>query len=160
MNELTLLITAVVLSAASLTVFFPVLAVFFPSRIGMIQRQIDARPGRSLATGLLNLLFAGLLLLVISGWADASGDGFLRILSVLLLAALLWIAALGLAAVTRLAGQRLFPERSGFARHALGSLCLGLACAFPLVGWFLLLPYLLLIGFGAWVLSLFSKESP
>jgi len=39
-----------------------------------------------------------------------------------------------------------------------GSVLLTFACALPFVGWFLLLPYLVFLGFGAVVLGFFQRD--
>jgi hypothetical protein len=41
----------------------------------------------------------------------------------------------------------------------LGTLILSLACGLPFVGWFLLLPYILIIGVGAAILGFFQKSA-
>jgi hypothetical protein len=92
-------------------------------------------------------------LLALSEWTR------LRILGVptlLVVAAAALAICFGLGGVTQLVGERLLPERGPALRQAAGALAAGLACALPFVGWFVLLPYLLLLGLGAFILSFFD----
>jgi hypothetical protein len=156
MNDLARLCAALLFGSLTLVAFFLVLSALFPERIARTRRLAGRAPGRSLALGLLNAIFLSTLavaLLAISEWTR------MRVLGVpaLLVVGLATLTAcFGLAGVAQLVGERLLPDRGPALRQAAGALAAGLACALPFVGWFLLLPYLLLLGLGAFVLSFFD----
>lgn len=73
---------------------------------------------------------------------------------------LLFFGFVGLAVVARLAGQRLTAmydrDDSPLAQTVAGSLILSFSIAFPLLGWFIILPFSLITGLGALVLVFFG----
>ena len=71
----------------------------------------------------------------------------------------LGLAGFGLSSVVNMVGERVMPEQSLLKRTFWSTLLLCLASALPLVGWFLLLPYLLAIGIGGVILGFFQKDS-
>jgi hypothetical protein len=156
MNDLVRLSAVVFFGSLTLMAFFLVLGALFPERVARARRLAGQSPGRSLALGLLNAIFLTSLvvaLLAVSEWTRLQILGF-PALVISLIAAV--AASLGLAGVTQLVGERLLPDRGPALRQAAGALAAGLACAMPFAGWFLLLPYLLLLGLGAFILSYFD----
>jgi hypothetical protein len=155
MNTLFEITAGVLLINLSLIAFFAVLGVFFPNRLGRTRQLMSGMPGRSLLVGLVNLIFLGLLALVFYQLGQKTGIFYLP---ALLLAALLLIgASFGLAAVAETVGERVAPQAAPFWRTACGGLLLGLGCVLPVVGWFGLLPYALLLGLGGWILTFFVR---
>jgi hypothetical protein len=156
MNDLPRLTAALLFGSLTLMACFLVLGALFPERIARARRLAGQSPGRSLALGLLNAIFLTSLvvaLLAVSEWTGLQILGF----PALLVAALAVAAvSLGVAGVTQLVGERLLPDHGPALRQAVGALAAVLACALPVVGWFLLLPYVLLLGLGAFILSFFD----
>jgi hypothetical protein len=156
MNDLVRFSAVLLFGTLTLVAFFLVLGALFPERIARTGRLAGQSPGRSLALGLLNAVFLASLvvaLLAVSEWTRLRVLGFPALLLVVLAAV---AASFGLAGVTQLVGERLLPDRGPALRQAAGALAAGLACALPFAGWFLLLPYLLLVGLGAFILSFFD----
>jgi hypothetical protein len=71
---------------------------------------------------------------------------------------LLFFGFVGLAVVARLVGQRLVSmderDESPLVQTVTGSLILSFSIAFPLLGWFIILPFSLLTGLGAVVIAM------
>ena len=90
-------------------------------------------------------------------------DGAIQVIltiPALLIAALLTIIlSFGLAGMVNLVGERIMPEHSSLKKTVWGTVLLTFACALPFVGWFLLLPYVAFLGFGAVILGFFQRES-
>jgi hypothetical protein len=82
----------------------------------------------------------------------------LTIPAVVILGILAIVLSFGLAGMSNLIGERLFPDLPAWKQSLWGTVCLALACALPFVGWFLLLPYVGLIGIGAVILGFFQRN--
>lgn len=153
MNELLEVALVAAGLLVTLTAFFTVMELLFPARIAGIRRVADAQPGRCLAMGAVNFFFFGMLALASFAASDALDLTFLALPGLVIGAALAVALAYGLAAVVQLVGERLLPTGSRPGRSIAGSLSLVLACGLPFVGWFALLPYIVLLGLGALVVS-------
>lgn len=108
--------------------------------------------------GLATLAACGVpasILLSIGSFAQAIG-GIVWLL-------LLFFGFMGLAVVSRLVGQRLVamyePNGSPLVQTIAGSIILSFSIAFPLLGWFIILPFSLITGFGAVLLVLGAGSS-
>ncbi len=141
------------LLAVSLIAFFGVLAALFGRRVERARQLAAQTPARAFLVGLVNCLFLGAISLGLIALSRAIGP--IAALPALAILAVLAIGlAFGLAGVAQLLGERLFPGRDGLARTALGTLALALGCVLPYAGWYGLLPYLALLGLGAFVIGL------
>ena len=163
--NLLVLVLAFIILAASLGAFFASLELFFPARIARTRQILSASPGRSLLVGLINLLFLAGVCLLLLQLADRSGGGAASLLAILAAAILLVAVSFGLAGVVSLTAERILSGRilsgrGSLARTFAASALLSLGCAFPLAGWFGLLPFLLCYGLGGFILSLFNREAP
>ena len=138
---------------------FLVLGAFFPVRLARTHRLTLELPGRSLLVGIVNFLFFGALAFVFLQWAK-NGAGLFNLLAVLLVALLCIGVTFGLTAAAETVGERLAPKATGIWKSAAGAALLSLACAFPLLGWFGLLPYAALQGLGGFILSFFLRGAP
>jgi hypothetical protein len=69
------------------------------------------------------------------------------------------LAAYGLTGMVNLIGEALAPDQSVWRRTFWGTGLLSLACALPVAGWFLLLPYILVSGVGAVILGFFQRDT-
>ncbi len=145
--------------AISLIALFAVLQALFPNTIAETRRMAETAPGRALAVGFVNLLFAAALALGFIALAEGLGIDEAGVPLVLLLLAVGFGLHLGLAAIAQLVGARLNPEWSPLQRVLRGGLALTLAALMPGVGWFVLFPYMLLLGFGALILGLWRRRS-
>ncbi|MGH2522217.1 MAG: hypothetical protein ACRDH2_06910 [Anaerolineales bacterium] len=158
MNDALGLTLFLILISLSLAAFFVVLAALFPKRTAQTRAASDAVPGRAFLVGLVNFLFFGALAAGSFALAQAAEFGLLALPGLIVLAALTVGMSVGLAGVAQLVGARLAPLRPEPVRTVLGALALGWACALPFVGWFVLLPYVALLGLGGFIVGLFYRE--
>jgi hypothetical protein len=54
-------------------------------------------------------------------------------------------------------GGRIFTGHNVIKQNIFGAITLSAACALPFAGWFLMLPYVGLVGIGAVILGFFQK---
>ena len=154
----------VALGSASLSALLVTLGALFPGRTAKARAVAEAMPGRSTLIGLINFLFFGAAGFVLFTLANNVSNGLLKV--ILILPALVCVAALsiglslGLAGVAQMVGARLWPQRPEWLRSLAAAIFLTWASAVPLVGWFLLLPYLLWLGLGAFIIGFVYREKP
>ncbi len=120
----------------------------FASAVGRTQQVLAARPFRVLLMGAL----VGIPLVLLGLAMAANGAGPLKLLGVTLLILLTTAALFGSTGLVRMVGIGLGnPQisRSNGGVVLRGGSVVAIACVFPLVGWFLLLPIVLILGFGA-----------
>jgi len=166
MTDILRLFFMLLLLSISLSAYFLVIAAMFPERVKTTQQAIDQMPWRSFGVGLVNFLFFGVILLVLFTITDGNANRVNSAVRVILLVPTLALTALliaaislGLTGMVNVLGDRIFPEFNLLKRNTLSALTLSLACALPFVGWFLLLPYLALTGFGATILGFFQRAT-
>jgi len=106
--------------------------------------------------GLIPIIFIGApaaLLLSIGSFMQACGTIFMMVIS-------LW-AFWGLAVVARLIGMRIAwmnkRDENALVESISGAFALSFAIAFPVIGWFIVLPFGLVIGMGAIVMTMFGR---
>ena len=126
----------------------------FPGVVGRAQVRVSATPMRSLFLGI-----GGLFLLVIPvAVLNAMAFGLAKLLAAMLVFSAFGVATLGAASIAVEMGDRLLGlaaptlTRSGAVLR--GAVALELAAIFPIVGWFLVIPGTLLIGFGAGIFAI------
>lgn len=142
--------------------FFTVMNVLFPKRVSRTQNILQQTPSRSFWLGLVNVLFflpIALLLLSLSDITTGPLKAIITIPALLLLATLMGLASFGLLSIVNIVGEQIMPDQTLLKRTFWSTLVLSLACALPFVGWLLLLPYVLIIGVGAVILSFFQRET-
>ena len=161
MNDILRLLSIVILLTISLAAYFLVIGTLFTARMEKTQRVINAMPARAFGVGLVNVLFFGVIAVVLFSIAE-SANGFLKgILTIpaLVIAALLMILlSLGLTGMVNSFSAKLFADVILWRCNLWGAVILCLACALPFVGWLLLFPYLGFVGVGAVILSFFQRE--
>lgn len=122
-------------------------ALFGPT-IARAQQALAARPWRIFFTGAL----AGVPLILLGIAMASNGAGPIKLLGVTLLMALVTAALFGSTGLVWMVGRGLgnpqLPAHNG-ALVFRGGFVVSVACVFPLVGWFLVLPAVLIAGFGA-----------
>ena len=91
--------------------------------------------------------------------SDGLGMQFFLLPALIILALLVIGLALGLAGTVYLVGKRLFPEATEWRQMLRGALILIPACLTPLIGWFIIFPYLSGLGVGAFIISWFRKPA-
>jgi hypothetical protein len=161
MSDILRLLFTILLMTIGLAAYFLVLNALFFARVTRIKSVAQSMPARSLGIGFVNFVFFAVIALALLSVAESAGPfvrGVLTIPAVIILALLAMALSLGLAGMSSLIGERIFPELSAWKQLLWGTICLSLACALPLVGWFLLLPYAGLVGIGAVILGYFRRE--
>lgn len=162
MNETLRIVIWLAALISGLTGYFVVLGVLFPRRVERTRDVLTTLPGRSLGIGVVNFLFFSVIAFILMALSENAG-GALRVIAlvpaVLIIGALAVAMSFGLTGTVNLIGERALPEASALKRTVWGTIFLGLACALPLVGWFLLLPYVGLTGIGAFIIGFFQRES-
>ena len=162
MTDIFRLSFIIILLTIALAAYFLVIGALFTNRVAKTQRVITAMPGRSFGVGLVNFVFFGVIALVLFSVAGNAGDFIRFILTIpaLLITAILAIMlSFGLAGMSNLLGERIFPDQPAWKQTIWGTVILSFACALPIVGWFLLLPYVGFVGIGAFILGLFQREN-
>lgn len=162
MSDILRLFFIIVLLTIGLAAYFLVVGALFANRVAKAQRVINQIPARAIGVGLVNFLFFGVIAMILFSVAQNTNGVIQVILTIpALLIAVLMILLLsfGLAGMVNLVGERILPEHSSVKKSVWGSVLLTFACALPFVGWFLLLPYVAFLGFGAVILGFFQRES-
>lgn len=85
-------------------------------------------------------------------------DGNSTIPALVILAFLTVLLSIGLTGMVNVLGERIFPDIILWKRNIWSAVILCFACALPFVGWFLLLPYVGLVGVGASILGILSEK--
>ena len=156
------MIIVFILFVASLFGFFTVMNVIFPVRVSKTQSVLQRIPARSFWIGFVNLIFFVPVALLLFSLADNTTGLLKAIITVpalFLLAVLLGLASFGLMSMVNIVGDRIAPDQSLLKRTFWGTVLLSLACGLPFVGWFLLLPYILIMGVGAVILGFFQRAT-
>ncbi len=166
MNDIVRLLLIVILLTISLAAYFLVIGALFPHRLEKTQRVINQMPGRAFGIGLVNLLFFGVILIVLITITDGNANRVNSVVRAILLIPTLILAGLltavlsvGFVGMVRVLGERILSELTPLKRNVWGTVILSFACALPFVGWFLLLPYTGIVGFGATLLGFFQPDS-
>lgn len=156
--RVTLLVT---LLAVAFACYFLVVNAFFNKRVLKTLNVAKQLPARSLGIGFVNFLFFGTVAVVLFAVAQGAGNDVISFMvfipSLLLATVLVILLSLGLSAMVNILGERVFPDLSTWQKSFWGTVILTLACAIPVVGWFLLLPFIALTGFGAVILGFFQR---
>lgn len=161
MEPLLRLLTLFVMIPLCLFGFFTVMNILFPEQISKIRNTLQHTLGRSFWIGLVNVLFflpVSLVLLSLSNATSGPLAAILMLPGLLLLGVLLGLASFGLTCMINRIGEQIMPEQNLLRRTFWGTLLLSLACALPFVGWFLLLPYILIVGVGAAILGFLQRN--
>lgn len=152
--ELVLVVSFVCITSVAL---MAVLGALFPKWIRNGRQVADRMPGRSLLLGLVNLSFLAAVFVAFSGLAGSLSLNFLYLPALGVLALGVVGGSFALVITAELVAERLFPGRSALDRTWRGGLAVVLACMTPFVGWFVLLPYMVMLGFGAFIIGFFQR---
>jgi hypothetical protein len=149
------LLVAFVALTAVLFGLFACAAALFPRSVWLAQRAAEQSPGRSILIGVVNTVF----LLAVSLTLFATNAPILTFLGGIVAAAGLALLALGLAGLVTMVGQRLTRQGSPFKQVLAGTVVLTLASATPFLGWFVVLPGLVFLALGGFVLGWFRRKA-
>lgn len=128
--------------------YWLVFAALFPRGVAHTQQSIVSHPWRVLLRGAL----LGLPLTLLGMALAANGAGPLKLLGAICLMSVTLIALFGSTGLVRQVGLGLSGENGPRHDGALvlkGGAAIAIACVLPLVGWFMVIPLVLIAGFGA-----------
>ena len=124
-------------------------SLIFPGTVGRASLRIENTPWRSLGLGVALAVPIGLTVAALLSMALGPAN----FLGGALLVGSLSLASLGASGMAGMMGQRLRPRSSETASEAArflrGAIALELAAAFPVIGWFLAIPLIILCSLGA-----------
>lgn len=128
----------------------------FPNLVDRASQRADQTPGRSLGLGVLTTLALAIPAAVLLSLPL----GAAKFLGFVLIAAGLVFASVGAAGLAAAMGQR-WHERAGDGARRTGSfvraaVALELAAAFPILGWFMVIPITTLVGLGGAVFAVLN----
>lgn len=162
MEPLLRILTLFILIPLCLFGFFIVMNVLFPEQISKTRNTLQQTLKRSFWIGLVNVLFLLPVSLILLSLSNATGGPLAAIImlpGLILLGILLGLASFGLTCIVNRIGEQIMLEQNLLKRTFWGTLFLSLACGLPFVGWFLMLPYVLIIGVGAAILGFFQRSA-
>ena len=124
----------------------------FPDSVGRAQQRLERTPYKSLFFGLGAAMATALVVSVLSAVPAAL---FKFVGAVVALAAFA-VATIGAAGATSVMSARLqlIEGKGGLGAFVRSALALELGAAFPIVGWFVILPACLVVSYGAGLFSL------
>jgi hypothetical protein len=126
----------------------------FPDIVGRARARVAETPWRSFFFGIAGVLILAIPVLIL----NAMPIGLTKMAAVLIVFGAFGVATLGASAVAAELGDRLralaAPSLSPAGAFVRGAVALELAAVFPIVGWFLVIPGVLLAGFGAGLFGL------
>ena len=123
---------------------------------GLVARSAEAYARRPVASCVLGVLLGLPLIVILLGALNALPHPALKLLVIAVLAVILIVAFLGSAGLARRVGLGLpSPADEGRPGRPVlrGGIVLGLTFLAPVLGWFVLLPLVLLSGLGAWLIG-------
>jgi hypothetical protein len=160
MEKVIGLTLVVLFGGAGLISICTILSLLLPAPARRTRRALEEGLGRSLLLGLVNFLFAGVLVALLL-WPTRVGGviaGIFVFLAGLVALAAAALILLGLEALTAVLGDRTGKTKTPVATHVRGGVLLLLACLTPYFGWFVVTPLALWTAMGAAVRALFQRD--
>lgn len=142
------------------TSLFLLIGALFPQITGKTREVIENSQGRTFLTGVVNLLFLVMLVFVSQLFFQGSGSPRMPIIFIpvfVIFAVTLIGTLVGMTSITHLIGERILPEQTQPKRNINSAIILILALLTPVIGWYLFLPYTVILGFGGIVTSIYRE---
>jgi hypothetical protein len=161
MNNIFGLLLVILFGGAGLISIFTILRLLLPLPVERTRLALESSLGRSLLLGLVNFLFAGVLVALLM-WPTKIGGavaGIFIFLAGLVALAVIVLVLLGLVAATSLLGSRMGEAKSPLAVQLRGGALLVLACLTPYLGWFIFTPLVVWTALGAGIQSMLRRKS-
>ncbi len=146
-----------ILSLFALAASFLLMRGLFPAKVELVRQTLENHWKRSFWIGLLNTVLITVFVIGLSSLGQ--GVPVFFILAFVIYGAFLIGLLFGLTALVTLLGERLYPDLIPTRREIRAGAITLLASLLPAVGWFLLFPYLISLGVGAVVITLFKKKN-
>lgn len=157
-GEVFAVIAAALTICGSAWALLVISSIVFGAKTLGAQTALERKPWQTLTIGLPTVAFFGFLAVILA----AQPIPLVKLAGTALYLAILAIAALGGGGLATLIGRKMLPldsSLSPFQALSRGSGILVLASLFPLLGWFLIAPMVLVMSFGAGVQALVAKPS-
>ncbi len=126
----------------------------FPGAVGRARARIGATPLRSFFFGVAAVILTAIVVVLL----NAMPLGITKLAGTSIILAAFGVATLGAAAIAAEMGDRLREQGpasiSPAGAFVRGAVALELAAVFPIVGWFLVIPGVLLASYGAGVFAI------
>jgi hypothetical protein len=129
---------------------------FFPGFTAQGAATVEQSPRWTLLVGLINAFFFGTITLILFALGQNVSEIF-YLPTLLFLLGLMVGVLFGLSGLTALLGERLWPDKQPTIRYIYAATLLVLAALMPFVGWFVLLPGLLVMALGVCLLVLLDR---
>ena len=130
----------------------------FPNKVERARGRVEQTPGRSFWVGLVATFIIALPILTLFALPVEAGT----VAGLVFLAGALAFALVGAAGIAAEMGCRLQKrsqnDMSTSASFVRGAIVLELAAAFPLIGWFVVIPLATITAVGATVLALLGRQ--
>ncbi len=143
-------------SLVTLVASFIFIRGLFPERVEKVRATLEAHWKRSFWLGFLNTILISIFVFGFGALANNSPVFYLPTFGIY--GAFLIGLLFGLTAFLQILGERLFTSSSPIKRDIRAGAVFLLASLLPVVGWFLLFPYVISLGVGAVVLTIFQKK--
>ena len=153
MSEGLIVILLVIAVGITVTALFVVLQLLFAPFVDEIKSVATASHGRSIVIGFVNTFFLGVITAGLWSISENTGIGILAVIGLLILIFFTIGLAMGLTAIAWMLGEKLRPEKAAWQQTLSGGVLMILSSVTPYVGWFLLLPYLVVRGFGSFIMT-------
>jgi len=154
--ETLLIIILSALSLVTLVAAFLFIRGLFPLRVQKVQATMESNWKRSFWIGLANTVLISILVFGLGSLGNNVPLFFVP--TFVIYGAFLIGLLFGLTAFVQILGDRLFADAAPVKKDVRAGAVLLLACLLPFVGWFLLFPYVLSLGVGAVIITLFQRE--
>jgi hypothetical protein len=128
----------------------------FPIRVDRIRQTLENNWKRSFWIGLLNTVLITIFVMGLGSLGEGTPLFFIPTFAIY--GAFLIGLLYGLAAFIGTLGDRLFPEHPLVKKDIKAGAVFLLASLLPVVGWFLLFPYVISLAVGAVVITLFQNR--
>jgi hypothetical protein len=136
--------------------FFLIVEALFAKIVEQCRVIVEENPGRSFWIGLVNTIFFSALIALFFFLAGRIEQPLIAVPSVILFMIFIIGSIFGFSAVIQVIGDRIFTEFSGFRKKSYSAGLIMLGCLTPYIGWFGLLPYILIVSFGAFAFRTFT----
>ena len=144
------------LSLVTLVAAFLLTRGLFPECVEKVQATLENNWKRSFWIGLLNTILISIFVFGLGSLGNSVGLFYIP--TFLIYGAFLIGLLFGLTAFTQILGDRLFPDFGPVKKDIRSGAVFLLASLLPMVGWFLIFPYIISLAVGAVVITLFQRN--
>ena len=156
--EALVIVIITLLSLVTLVAAFIFIRGLFPERVEKIRLAIENQWKRAFWLGLINTVLISIIAFGLG--AIAENVPWMNLPVFAISGAFLIGLLYGFTAFTQILGERLFPDHRAIKRDIRAGATFLIASLLPIVGWFLLFPYVICLSIGGVVLALYQNRKP